>query len=188
MLLVEWLVVEMMTAVAVHVAFVLFAPAYRFSLTAGAMAGPEGANHFVILKPEDQVQLFPALPRHSVVGACLYDVARGNVRLDANVPAGQWVTAIYSSRGKLLYSVNNRQSGADSFSVSVGLAPGFLEVLLQSPDAERPEIDSGWTVMSPESRGLAVIWYPLTDAAQRDSIAEALSRSRCAAEGTPPSQ
>jgi uncharacterized membrane protein len=146
------------------------------------MTGTDGRNRFVILSPAHQAQLFPALPRHSVVGACLYDVSKGNVTLAADVPAGQWVTAIYSSRGKLLYSVNDRQSGADSFTVSMALAPGFLEMLLQATDKERPEIDSGWTVMSPETRGLAVIWYPLADAAQRDSISKALSRSRCVAE------
>lgn len=182
MLRLYWMVVALVMAVAVHVAFVLFAPASWFALHAETMARTAGVNRFFVVEPEDQVRLFPALPRHSVVGACLYDVSEGNVTLSAVVPDGLWVTTIYSSRGKALYSVNNRQSGADTFAVSVARAPGFIELLLQATDKERPEIDSGWTVMSPEARGLAVIWYPMADAAQRETVAQGLSRSRCVAE------
>lgn len=182
MLRLYWIAVALLTALAVHVAFVLFGPAYRFALAAKEMTGAEGRNRFIILAPDHQAQLFPALPRQSVIGACFYDVSQGNVTLAANVPPGRWVTAIYSGHGKLLYSVNNNQSGADSFTISLAPAPGFLEMLMLSTDKERPEIDSGWSVVSPEARGLAIIWYPLVDPAQRDGIARAMSRSRCMAD------
>ena len=176
---VYWIAVLIVVAVVVHVSFVLFAPAYRFSLYAKEMAGEHGSNQFFIVDSDQQARLFPNLPRQSVVGACLYDVSAGDVAFNADLPEGFWVTTIYTLRGKPIYSVNNRQSGADAFTVSLSRAPGFIEMLLQATDKERPEIDSGWTVMSPEPKGLAIVWYPLVDPAMRKSIAQAMERSRC---------
>ena len=88
---------------------------------------------------------------------------KGNVTLSADLPDGFWITTIYSDKGETIYTVNNRQSGSNVFNVSLSRAPGFIEMLVQATDKERPEIDSGWTVQSPEPQGLAVVWYPLPD-------------------------
>lgn len=188
MLRLYWTAVLLVVAVAVHVGFVLFAPAYRFSLYANEMSGGHGTNQFFIVEPRQQARLFPNLPRQSVLGACLYDVSAGDVAFNADLPEGFWVTTIYTIRGKPIYSVNNRQSGADAFTVSLSRAPGFIEMLLQATDKERPEIDSGWTVMSPELRGLAIVWYPLVDPALRPSISQAMEKSRCMAGNSAVSQ
>jgi uncharacterized membrane protein len=174
-----WIAVAVVVAVAVHVGFVLFAPAYRFSLYANELTAGQGANQFLIVAPDQQARLFPNLPRQSVVGVCLYDVSKGDVSFMADLPDGFWVTTIYTDRGKPIYSVNNRQSGANAFTVSLSLAPGFIDMLINATDKERPEIDSGWTVMSTEPRGLVVVWYPLVDAAMRSGVAYAMERSRC---------
>lgn len=188
MLRVYWIIVALVTAVIVHVAVVLFAPAYFSAARFGDADSGGSVNSFFILSPERMARLFPGLPRQSVAGACIYDVSAGNVTLEADLPNGFWVTAIYTSRGKPIYSVNNRQSGANAFTVSLSRAPGFIELVMQATDKERPEIDSGWTVMSPEPSGLAVVWYPLADPAQRTQVAEAMARSRCVAAPPPVSQ
>lgn len=183
-----WLAVAIVTAVAAHAAFALFVPAYWFSERLARIAGDKGTNSFFILPPKDQARLLPGLPRNGVTGVCLFDVSRGDVTLSANLPDGLWVTTIYTDRGESIYSVNNRQSGSNVFNVTLSLAPGFIDMLIQATDKERPEIDSGWTVMSPQARGLAVVWYPLPDAALRASTAESIARTRCAAGTVSPSQ
>lgn len=174
-----WIAVALAAAVAAHAGFVLFVPGYVFSAEIARMTKTQGSNHFFILPAVDQARLFPGLPRNGVTGICLFDVTDGGVTLSANLPEGFWITTIYSDKGETLYSVNNRQSGSDVFNVSLSRAPGLIEMLIQSTDKERPEIDSGWTVQSPEPQGLALVWYPLTDAALRGPAEQAMSRSSC---------
>lgn len=174
-----WIAVALAAAVATHAAFVLFVPAYWFSEQISRIAGDKGLNTFFILPPEDQARLLPGLPRNGVTGICVFDVSKSDVTLAADLPDGFWVTTIYTDRGESIYSVNNRQSGANLFNVSLSLAPGFIDMLIQATDKERPEIDSGWTVLSPEARGLAVVWYPLPDMALRAVTAESIARTRC---------
>lgn len=174
-----WFAVAFVTAIAAHAAFMLFVPAYRFSHEIGGMVADHGDNHFFILPPEDQAALFPAFPPQGVTGICLFDVSKGDVTLAADLPAGFWITTVYTDHGEAIYSVNNRQSGSDVFSVTLSLAPGFIDMLIQATNKDRPEIDSGWTVLSPEPRGLVVVWYPLAEFAMRTSTIKRMERSRC---------
>lgn len=183
-----WIAVALAGAVAAHAAFVLFVPAFWFSQQVSSIAGDNGQNNFFILPPEDQARLFPGLPRNGVTGVCVFDVSKGDVTLSAELPDGFWVTTIYTDRGESIYSVNNRQSGSNVFNVSLSLAPGFIDMLIQATDKERPEIDSGWTVMSPQPRGLAVVWYPLADMAARAITAQSIGRTRCTTGSVSPSQ
>ncbi len=183
-----WIAVALAAAVATHAAFVLFVPAYWFSQQVHQIAGSNGQNSFFILPPEDQARLFPGLPHNGVTGVCVFDVSKGDVTLSADLPDGFWVTTIYTDRGESIYSVNNRQSGANIFNVTLSLAPGFIDMLIQATDKERPEIDSGWTVMSPRPVGLAVVWYPLPDMALRAVTGDGIARTRCAQGIASPSQ
>lgn len=176
-----WVAVALVTAVAAHAAFALYVPGWMFSRAVDRMAASHGENSFFILTPDEQAGLFPGLPRFGVTGLCVFDVAKGNVTFAANLPEGFWVTTIYTDKAETIYSVNNRQSGANTFNVSLSRAPSLIEQIVQATDKERPEIDSGWTVMSPEPKGLVVVWYPTPEIGLRPIAAEAVARSSCAA-------
>jgi uncharacterized membrane protein len=178
---VYWILVALVTAIAAHAAFVLMVPGHQFAQVTSEMARGHDDNSFFILPAPFQAQLFPSLPRQSVTGVCVFDVSAADVTFNANLPEGFWVTTIYTGHGKPIYSVNNRQSGSSTFAVSLSLAPSFIDLVLQATDKERPEIDSGWTVSSPEPHGLIVIWYPLPDGAMRPQIEAAMMRSSCSA-------
>ena len=176
-----WLAVALFTAIAAHAGFVLMAPRYQFAQEAKRLVAPQGDNTFLVIPEAAQARLFPGFPRQGVVGVCLFDVSKSDVTLHANLPDGPWITTIYTLSGEAIYSVNDRQSGDNVFAVSLSLAPGIIEMLMQATDKERPEIDSGWTVMSPEPRGMAIVWHPLADAALRPTTVAAMSRTRCEA-------
>lgn len=176
-----WIAVALAAGVTAHAAFSLFLPEWLFARDVQRMAAAQGFNSFFILAPRDQARLFPGLPRQGVAGVCLFDVSAGDVTLAADLPDGFWVTTIYTDKAEPIYSVNNRQSGSNNFSVTLSRAPGLIESLIQATDKERPEIDSGWSVMSPEPKGLAVVWYPLPEAGLRVAAAEAIAKTRCTA-------
>lgn len=177
-----WLAVAAAAAATAHAGFLLYAPSSLFQYGVKRMAAGHGPNAFFILTPEDQAAFFPGLPPDDIVGACLFDVSRGPVTFTADLPQGMWVATIYTDKAEPIYSVNDRQSGASQFSVSLSLAPGLIETLLKATDKEQPEIDSGWTVMSPRPQGLVTVWYPVAEAAMRPDIAGAVQRSGCQAE------
>ncbi len=139
-----------------------------------------GVNNFFILDDAQQAQLFPGLPRAGVTGVCLFDVSGGDVTFSANLPDGFWITTIYTDKAEPIYSVNNRQSGADTFNVSLSKAPSVLDQIMQATQKEKAEIDTGWTVQSPEAKGLAVVWYPVAEPGLKSMAAKAVARSRCA--------
>lgn len=174
-----WAAVALATAVAAHAAFVLHVPSWWFSRAVAELAAEHGENSFFILSDAEQAQLFPGLPRTGVTGLCIFDVAKGDVTFSADLPDGFWVTTIYTDKAQAIYSVNNRQSGANLFNVSLSRAPSLIEQIVQATDKEKPEIDSGWTVMSPEPKGLAVVWYPTPESGLRKVAADAVARSRC---------
>ncbi len=182
-----WLLVALAAAVTAHVAFLLYAPSSLLAFGVKRMTAQHGANAFFILSQQDQASLFPGLPSDDVVGVCLYDVSGGPVTFSADLPQGMWVATIYTDKAEPIYSVNDRQSGASQFSVSLSRAPGLIEAVLKATDKEQPEIDSGWTVMSPRPQGLVVVWYPVAEAAMRPGIAAAMKRSSCRA-GAPTQQ
>jgi uncharacterized membrane protein len=183
-----WVAVALAAALFANAGFTLYAPTTIFAKEVERIAGGHGPNTFFILNPKDQALLFPGLPRRAVTGLCVFDVSGGDVTLAADLPDTSWITTIYTIKGQPIYSVNNRQSGANVFNVRLSRAPGFIEAIVQSTDKEQPEIDSGWTVNSPEPKGLAVVWTPFPEAAMRDAMAAAVARSRCLGGTAAPSQ
>jgi uncharacterized membrane protein len=176
-----WLAVATVIALISHILFVLYLPPYSFARQAERLKGGGAVNRFFILDAADRARLFPGFAARAVVGFCRFDVASHDVVLHASLPQGIWVATIYTDRGEAIYSVNNRQSGSDSFSVSLSLAPGLIESLMQVTRGERPEIDSGWSVLSPRRNGFAVLWYPLGDMAEQAAVEKVMAATRCEA-------
>ena len=173
-----WAAVALMAAIAAHAAFALYVPGWWFSRAVAKLAEAHGVNSFFILDDAEQAKLFPGLPRFGVTGVCVFDVSHGNVTFSADLPDGFWVTTIYTGKAEPIYAVNNRQSGANQFTVRLSKAPGFLEQIMQATQKEAAEIDTGWTVQSPEAKGLAAVWYPVAEAGLKPIAAQAVARSR----------
>lgn len=174
-----WAAVALFTAIAAHAAFILEAPAYSLGHTIARISAKAGGNAFFILPPEEQAKLLPAYPRQGVVGVCAFDVSQSNVDLQVNVPDGFWTLTIYSSRGGIIYTVNNAQAGLNFFNVALSKAPDLIEMLVQATEKEPIDADTGWTVSSPSERGLAVLWYPVDEPAERAGVMREIERSAC---------
>jgi uncharacterized membrane protein len=180
-----WAAVALALAAAAHAAVVLYLPGWWFAREMAQLSRGHGANTFFILSPAQQAGLFPGLPRGGITGLCLFDLSAGDVTLSANVPDGLWIATIYTDRADVIYSVNNRQSGINAFSVRLSRAPGLIEQILSATAPESAEdIASGWTVMSPETRGLAVIWHPAPGTGAAALAADVMAGSRCTAQAS----
>lgn len=178
-----WIIAAVFTALAVHSSIIVAAPGYSYGRAMTRLAAQAGFNAFFIMPSQAQTQLFPTYPRESVIGLCVFDVSAGDVQLSAQMPPGFWTLTVYSSTGAVIYSVNDRQAGTGSFTLSLSRAPGFVETLLKAAEKEKIEEDSGWTVKTVDPKGLAVLWYPEVETAMRPHIIREMKASTCTQAG-----
>ncbi len=177
-----WLAAAIFLAMGIHAAFVLAMPAFVLKRSIARISDESGTNAFFVLSAEEQRRLFPAYPPLSAVGACAFDVAEGPVDFSADMPPGFWTLTIYSSSGKVLYALNDSQSGTARFTVKLKRAPGLLEILSKTgPDD--PGTMTGWNVSTSEPTGLAVLWQPVSEAALRPGIIRSFGKTICKSSG-----
>lgn len=179
MRLLFWMLTAAVLGVAAHAATLLFAPRYTFERSLNS-AFDGTSNSFAILTPEAQQRLLPDYPSEAVFGLCRFDLDGGPVTLQADLPDRFWVLAVYSADGQTIYTVNDRQSGVNNFTLRLVRAPGLLEMFTAKEEEEDTVTDLAWKVASPEATGLALVWVPLSDAAQRPSLAAAVAKTSCA--------
>lgn len=173
-----WVVTGLMLAIAVYAGYLLVAPGFALERNL-RKAGLGGAQiKFEVLNAAAQTALFPTYPPSSVFGLCAYDVAAGPVQLKAALPNGFWTLTVYSQSGNVIYALNSRQSGTNTFTVTLKRAPGLLESITRAT-SDDPQTFSGWTVATPSNRGVAVLWMPLSDMAERPATVAALGASAC---------
>lgn len=178
MRIVFWMFTAAVLGVVAHAATLLFAPRYTFERSLnGALDG--ATNSFAVLTPEAQRRLLPDYPADAVFGLCRFDLRGGPVTLQADLPDRFWVLAVYSAKGRTLYTVNDRQSGVNNFTLKLVRAPGLLETFT-AKEEEDAVTDLAWKVASPDSKGVALVWVPLSDAAQRSSLSAAIAKTSCA--------
>lgn len=173
-----WIVVSLVLAVAVHAAYLLIAPGLALEHSMARTGALAARNAFQVLKPEEQSALFPTFPPSSVFGVCAFDVSKSGVELSAALPEGYWTLTVYSRSGDVIYALNSRQSGTNNFTVSLTRAPGLMEALT-STASDDPGSFNGWKVATPEDKGIAVLWVPLQETAQRAAVTRVLQQSRC---------
>lgn len=175
-----WLITAGFIALSAHLVYVLFVPAYIVQRSLANTRLGETPNTFVILDAVEQARLFPSYPASSVFGACAFDLSKGNVALTADMPQGPWTLTVYSSTGRVIYAVNDIQTGAANFTVSLSPSPSLFQQLTQAANDELV-VTTGWDVRSDTDRGVAVFWVPTFDPALRPAIAASVQRSSCAA-------
>lgn len=172
-----WIITAIVLAVAVHAAYMLLAPARAFNRNVERIAGEAGRNAFFVITPNEQNRLFPAFPSTDLFGACAFDVSTAKVALAAQMPRGLWTLTVYSGAGDVVYVLNDRQSGADSFTVTFSLAPSLIEMLQQA--GEDTGGTTGWEVQTPKPKGIAVLWVSIAEPELRPAWEAILRQSSC---------
>jgi uncharacterized membrane protein len=175
-----WAIVAGVLAVCVHIVTLVFVPGLMFEKNLNRLAADIPNNQFFLLPREAQRRIFPEYPPDALFGICRFDLTAGPVALNANLPDSFWTLTVYSKSGKTLYTVTDQQSGTDTFSLKLAMAPGLLDMFLaKGDDDDDPVASSGWKVLSEDARGFALFWVPSSDQAMRESLSETLAKSSC---------
>jgi uncharacterized membrane protein len=173
-----WVLIAGVLAAVVHMITLMFIPGYVFERSLNRLAADVPSNKFFLLTSDAQRKMFPEYPPSAVFGLCRFDLSAGPVALNANLPDGFWTLTVYSKTGKTLYTVNDLQSGTNSFKLQLERAPGLLESFSAKQDDDLVA-SSGWKVRSTDVKGLALFWVPGNDPAMRESLSETLVKSSC---------
>ena len=173
-----WVITAAVLAIAVHIGTVLFAPGFLFNRNLDRLASDVPDNTFFILPSAAQSKIFPEYPSGTVFGLCRFNLTSGPITLDASLPDGLWTLTVYSRFGKTLYTVTDEQSGVNTFSLQLAMAPSMFDVFLMKEEDAQVE-SSGWKVESSDEHGFALFWVPALDQAMREGLMETLSKSSC---------
>ncbi len=177
-----WMVLAAVFAVAVHLAYMLFAPPLQFEHALSKLVKDETTPSFRILKPAQQAALLPFATINDVVGICLYDLRDGNAKIEGVAPEGFWNFSVFTSSGRQIYDLNDTQVETNHFVVEIRPASGLLSQIMGGADGELPaSTDAGWQVEVPEDKGLAILWVPLHDALMRRQTEAVIRKGRCSA-------
>jgi uncharacterized membrane protein len=175
--LIFWTVCILLLAGAVHLGYVLIVPPIEMRAKIDELRQIAGDGELAVLSREDSVRLMGPDGRWLVHALCVYDLAKGPVRVEATVPNSYWSMAIYSAGGETFYSLNDRQAGVEQVDLMIR-QPGD-----QAPDEEEEELapptDDTFNVRAPHPVGVVVMRALADEAAEYDRAAEVLARSSC---------
>ena len=176
-----WIIIALLVAVVTHVSYVLFVPSLVFQRQLRISTDGKPYNKFFIADPAKQTNLIPAATSKSVVGICKFDLSGGNVELNAKLPRSYWTLSIYAQSGRQVYALNDVQAGTSDFKVELSKSKTFFQQLLGNNRAEDAiQIENlGWHAETPETKGIAIIWIPLSDELTRPQIVATMESSTC---------
>jgi len=174
-----WLLATLLTAVVVHLSFVLFAPKLVMAERLQAIRAAVGDTSLKVLTPGQTLRLIGEEGEGLVHALCFYDLDNGPVMVTAVIPPSYWSISIYSASGDNFYSFNDRQADVGRLAI---LLRRDRTVVAEVDDGVGSEAPSGDTleVFPPEPRGIVVFRALAGEAADRAGTAAELARSTCA--------
>ncbi len=171
-------VVFVLMTIAVHLAYILFAPGSKFSDAVTDLASMHGVNNFAVLDAETASKLLKHAPSDMIVAVCLFDLSSGPVKVISTVTGRYWVLSIYSKRGDIIYTLNDRQAASEKVGVTIN------RQLAGNPDAPATGSDSTpdgivAKVVSNDPQGLIVVRSGLSLPHEEAVLSDVLMRSTC---------
>lgn len=172
-----WLIATLLTAVVVHLSFVLFAPKLVMAERLQAIAETAGDTSLKVLTRNDTLRLIGEEDGSLVHAVCVYDLSRGPLRVTALIPRSYWSISIYSASGDNFYTFNDRQ--ADVERLELILKPA--EAAPVDEEAIETQAPAGDTleVFPPDDRGVIVFRALAGEAPERAGVEAFLARSSC---------
>lgn len=177
-----WMLLGLLAGAALHIVYVLYFPSFVLNRQISSLVGGNGNNQMVLLSADRPQQVLPGFVGESVIALCRVDLSKGKVALSLTVPDGYWSLAIYSQSGRQVYALNDKQAGADTFTIVMEQARSLIEQVTSAGDNE-DVVDTiakaAWSVEINEPRGVVVLWSPLVNPLLRPQLEAVMKNSSC---------
>jgi uncharacterized membrane protein len=183
-----WFVLSSLIALAVHISYVLFVPAMQFQSRINDLVPNDGKSQWRVIADSERYNLLPGFSGSGLAAACPLDVSKGTMELELNVPKDYWVLSIYSQSGKQVYALNDKQAGAETFSIVVSRTKSIVDQVFNAAEPEDKVAsitNAAWNVSLPDRRGVAVLWIPTGSDGMRSAHTKLVEKSVCKRAQTP---
>jgi len=186
--LIFWLFAAILLGAGTHLATVLFSPAVSMVSVMSRFHSAAPTNQMTVLGPDVLGTVLREPNPDIVYAVCPYDIAAGDLRIDASIPEFYWALSIYSERGDNVYTLNDQQAGVSHLRFQLQLERPVLDLQeMVSGDEEEEEAaavkiqtkDDTVLVKTPTSSGVVMLRAFLPDQAYRARVTEQLSASSC---------
>lgn len=163
------ILLALLGAIAVHLGYVLFMPGREMDGIITRFAAAHRDHAFVLLAPEAARDHFQADLPGMATAACSLDASGGPVVVETQIPAPYWIISLYSGRGELLFTLDDRQAGPDRARF----------VLAQPGDGADVPAAGTISVELPSARGLALVQARANGPEDMARLRAALANSTC---------
>jgi uncharacterized membrane protein len=175
-----WIFFGLLAGAAAHISYVLFVPGLLFGRTTDQLTA--NGPGMQILAPDRQRNALPGFSGDSVAALCRLDLSKGKTALSLKVPPSYWTLAIYTQSGKQVYALNDKQAGVEQLDIVVSRTKSVIDQVNAVGDQGEVLDDianAAWTVDMPDTKGIALLWAPLSDPHGRSAMEALVKQGTC---------
>jgi uncharacterized membrane protein len=174
-----WIVFTALTALAVHLAYILFVPHNQLSTALAAIAGEEGMNRLVIVDGQPASFNMAAYDKELAYAVCPFDLSSGLVTIRAQVPFQYWSLEVYGARGQTLYTLNDQQAPRRQLEIVLHDDDPDPQAIVSAANSANRSLDS-ISVLTGGTNGVAILRSAAAGALERRRALDAFAMSSCA--------
>ena len=171
-----WVVAAVLLAGIVHLSFILFMPGVELKGRISALKKFAGTNTLVVLARKDTGLLMEQADPSLVHAVCIFDMRKGNLAIEAKIPASYWSMSMYSLRGDSFYTLNDTQAKLSKISIVVAPPEQNRDENALPPDDKKNDTIK---VTYDKPDGIVVLRALAAGAVARRQITRVLGQSTC---------
>lgn len=162
-----WLVLTLVLAVAIHIAFVRAFPRIVMIVVGRLFKGP--VNEMIHMPPTTARSRAVVRPSPDLLySAVIYDVSERPLRIDAAIPETYWSISFFANNTDNFFVENDRDIGADS-----------ATFILLAPGQPAPELSTARIVRAQSTKGVVLLRSLVRDAGRIDDLIAVQKQARC---------
>jgi len=173
-----WLIFGLLTAITVHLAYILFIPQSQLNDRIAALTAEAGSNRLVMAADDTAAAALASHRGELAYAVCAFDLSGGPLEIKARVPDQYWSIEVYGPRGNTIYALNDTQAPRQRLSI-------FLHDENPDPQAIVEAAKSGnrglnaITVLTGATTGIAVLRSAGANLLERRRALDAFNASSC---------
>ena len=173
-----WIMFGILTAVAVHLAYILFVPASQLKDQTARLIDEAGANKLLIAERGNAAMGFAEFPGELVYAVCAFDLASGPLVMRAQVPDQYWSIDIYGPRGDTVYTLNDQQAPRKQLSIELHDADPDPQAIVNAANSTGRNMNA-ITVLTGTRTGIVVLRSAGAGPVEQQTAIEAFKASAC---------
>lgn len=173
-----WIFFGVLTALAVHLAYILFIPASQLKDQSAAIVDQAGANKFMIAEADNAAMAFAEFPGELVYAVCVFDLESGPVIMRAQVPDQYWSIDIYGPRGETVYTLNDTQAPRKQLTLELHDADPDPQAIVNAANSTGRNMNA-ITVLTGTQSGIVLMRSAGAGPVERQAAIEAFRASSC---------